>query len=290
MGRSNSGDGATLPTSGRIWTQSRLSKFRRSISRNLSSILRRSHKWIIMISSRARSATVQAPGKARYSGHSRQCRPSPCVAGWCGKPPLSAEIAVGIKTPGAKIGDYQPVCCLVVTNTGRRQFDHCLVQMTELSRVPRNGCPCHLTLRTDCANSEQRTRLFSNICRAAGYYSTRLSFAPTCERMVSVRREWSKLFHPSRSDQNAVRIYGGAAPGAAEVFINTDAGWNAMPSVRTVPTDFVLNQVASAGQDRSASLRFFRSGAGAHLSTTNSCSGSCNGKFHLRFDQTGAAR
>ena len=61
-----------------------------------------------------------------------------------GKPPPSAEMAVGIKTPGAKIGDYQPVCCLVVTNTSRREFGRCVVQMTELeSGRRRTGCLCH---------------------------------------------------------------------------------------------------------------------------------------------------
>jgi hypothetical protein len=49
-----------------------------------------------------------------------------------GKPPPSAEIAIGIKKPGAKIGDYQPVCCVIVTNISQHQFDRCLVQMTEL--------------------------------------------------------------------------------------------------------------------------------------------------------------
>jgi hypothetical protein len=49
-------------------------------------------------------------------------RPRACLAA-AGKPPLSAEIAVRMKTPGAKIGDYQPVCCLVVTNAGQKAFE-----------------------------------------------------------------------------------------------------------------------------------------------------------------------
>lgn len=163
-----------------------------------------------------------------------------------GKPPLSAEIAVGIKTPGAKIGDYQPVCCLVVTNTGRRQFDHCLVQMTELSRVAPERMPMPLTLRTDA-------QIRNNERGSFPIFAGQQVIIPLAFRSPQRANEWflfdengQSYFIPADPTKILLRIYGGAAPGAAEVFINTDAGWNAMPSVRTVPTDFVLNQTDSA--------------------------------------------
>lgn len=159
-----------------------------------------------------------------------------------GKPPPSAEIAVGIKTPGPKIGDYQPICCLVVTNTGRREFDQCLVQMTELSRATPERMPMPLTLRTDA-------QIRSNERGPLPILAGQQVIIPLAFRSPQRANEWflfdengQNYFIPADPTKMLLRIYGGAAPGAAEVFINTDAGWNAMPSVRTVPTDFILNQ------------------------------------------------
>lgn len=163
-----------------------------------------------------------------------------------GKPPASAEIAVGIKTPGAKIGDYQPVCCLVVTNTGQRQFDQCLVQMAELSRAIPERMPMPLTLRTD-------GQIRNNERGSLSIFSGQQVIIPLAFRSPQRANEWflfdengQSYFIPADPTKMLLRIYGAAAPGAAEVFIDTDAGWNAMPSVRTVPTDFVLNQVQAA--------------------------------------------
>ncbi len=39
-----------------------------------------------------------------------------------------------------------------------------------------------------------------------------------------------------------LHIFGGLSPGAALAFINTDAGWNAIPTIETVSQDFVLNE------------------------------------------------
>ena len=159
-----------------------------------------------------------------------------------GKPPASAEIAVGIKTPGAKIGDYQPVCCLAVTNTGQRQFDQCLVQVTELSRAIPERMPMPLTLRTDA-------QIWNNERGTFPIFSGQQVIIPLAFRSPQRANEWflfdengQKYLIPADPTKMLVRIYGGAAAGAAEVFIDTDAGWNAMPSVRTVPTDFVLNR------------------------------------------------
>ena len=165
-----------------------------------------------------------------------------------GKPPPSAEIAVGIKTPGAKIGDYRPVCCLVVTNTGQRRFEHCLVQMTEFSGVLRQGMPMPLTLRTDW-------QIRNNERGSFPIYAGQQTLVPLAFRSAHRANEWflfdengQSYFIPANPAKMLLRVYGGAAQGAAEVFIDTDAGWNAMPSVRIVPTDFVLNEMKASPQ------------------------------------------
>jgi hypothetical protein len=37
-----------------------------------------------------------------------------------------------------------------------------------------------------------------------------------------------------------LRIYGGAGPGNAPVFIQLDVGWNAIPSIKTVSSNYAL--------------------------------------------------
>jgi hypothetical protein len=163
-----------------------------------------------------------------------------------GKPPPSAEIAVGIKTPGAKIGDYQPVCCLVVTNIGQRAFDRCLLQMTEFSRSTPEGMPMPFTLRTD-------SQIRNNERGSFPILPAQQAIVPLAFRSPQRANEWflfdengQNYFIPADPTKMLLRIYGGAAPGAAVAFIDTDAGWNAMPSIQTVPTDFVLNQADAA--------------------------------------------
>jgi hypothetical protein len=49
-----------------------------------------------------------------------------------------------------------------------------------------------------------------------------------------------KHFFSANPTKMILRIYGGPSPGNALVFINTDAGWRAMPTVSTVPSDATL--------------------------------------------------
>jgi hypothetical protein len=175
-----------------------------------------------------------------------------------GKPPPSAEIAVGIKTPGAKIGDYQPVCCLVVTNTSRREFGRCIVQMTELSRATPDGMPMPLVLRTDAQIRNDERGPFP-------IFAGQQAIVPLAFRSPQRANEWFLFDENGRSyyipvdpTKMLLRIFGGGAPGTAEVFINTDAGWNAMPTVRTVTSDFTLNQAdTSSVPGKDAALHGF---------------------------------
>jgi hypothetical protein len=48
------------------------------------------------------------------------------------------------------------------------------------------------------------------------------------------------LFLSANPTKLILRIYGGPSPGNALVFVDTDASWRAMPSVKTIPTHFTL--------------------------------------------------
>jgi hypothetical protein len=51
-------------------------------------------------------------------------------------------------------------------------------------------------------------------------------------------------FLPANPTKMVLHIYGGSSPGAALVFIDTDAAWNPFPSVKTVHADFTLRAAA----------------------------------------------
>ena len=70
---------------------------------------------------------------------------------------------------------------------------------------------------------------------------------PLAFRAIIRANEWflfdengNKYFVPANPTKMIVRIYGGTAPGNALVFLDTDAGWNVLPSVKTVPSDHTL--------------------------------------------------
>jgi hypothetical protein len=62
-----------------------------------------------------------------------------------GAPPPGANIAVGTTTAGARIGDYVPVCSLVISNVGLNDLDRCLVEMVEFRGPTRRDADalCH---------------------------------------------------------------------------------------------------------------------------------------------------
>jgi hypothetical protein len=165
-----------------------------------------------------------------------------------GKPPPSAEIAVRIKTPGTKIDDVRPVCALVLANTGEQQFDRCLVQMAELSGTVPEGMPLPFTLRTDSQIRNNQRGSFPLLARQE-------SMIPLVFHSPKRSNEWflfdesgHRYFLQANPTKMLLRIYGGASPGSALVFIDTDAGWNPLPSVQTVPTDFTLNAAAETAK------------------------------------------
>ncbi|HEY7244492.1 MAG TPA: hypothetical protein VH678_11500 [Xanthobacteraceae bacterium] len=61
----------------------------------------------------------------------------------------SADIAVRVSQAGAPIATFNPVCSLVVRNIGHIDFEHCLVEIIELSGTVPMGMPLPFPLRTD---------------------------------------------------------------------------------------------------------------------------------------------
>jgi hypothetical protein len=104
--------------------------------------------------------------------------------------------------------------------------------------------PLPFTLRTD---SQIRNNQRGSFALLAGQEIT----IPLAFHSPNRSNEWfmfdengKRYFIPANPAKLLLRIYGGAAPGSALVFVDTDAGWNALPSVQTVPTDFALKGAA----------------------------------------------
>jgi hypothetical protein len=130
--------------------------------------------------------------------------------------------------------------------------------MTELSRATPAGMPLPLTLRTDAQIRNGERGPFP-------IFAGQQAVIPLAFRSPQRTSEWFLFdengrshFIPADPTKMLLRIFGGGAPGAAEVFINTDAGWNAMPSVRTVSSDFTFYQAdLSPEPEKDAALHGF---------------------------------
>jgi nucleoside phosphorylase len=157
-----------------------------------------------------------------------------------GAPPPGAEIAVSLNTAAPRIGDYTPVCSLVITNVGLRDLDRCFIELIEFSGVIPDGMPMPCVMRTD---DQIRAGERGHFALARG----QKKMVPLAFRRPTRANEWflfdehgNKHFVPANPAKMIVRLYGGAAPGNALVFLNTDAGWNVFPSVKTIPSDRTL--------------------------------------------------
>jgi hypothetical protein len=160
---------------------------------------------------------------------------------YAGKPPAPADMAVRVQAGGAQIGDFEPVCSLVIRNIGQTDFERCLVEMTEFSGVLPPKMPMPLMLRTA---SQIRARQHGRFLLSAGQEVT----VPLVFHRTERANEWvfidetgERYFFGANPTKTIVRIYGGPSPGNALVFIDTDADWRALPSVRTVASDVTLH-------------------------------------------------
>lgn len=157
-----------------------------------------------------------------------------------GAPPAGAEIAVGLNTASARIGEFVPVCSLVISNVGATDFGECFIEMIEFSGIVPQEMPMPFVMRTDDQiRSGERGRF--SLSRG------QKKIVPLAFRATIRANEWflfdengNKYFVPANPTKMIVRIYGGTAPGNALIYLDTDAGWNVFPSVKTIPTNHTL--------------------------------------------------
>jgi nucleoside phosphorylase len=164
-----------------------------------------------------------------------------------GAPPAGADIAVALNTGGARIGDFVPVCSLVISNVGGSDFDGCFVEMIEFSGVVPQGMPMPFAMRTD---DQIRSGEHGRFALSRGQKKN----VPLAFRAMIRANEWflfdeneNKYFVPANPTKIIVRIYGGTAPGNALIYLDTDAGWNVFPSVKTIPSDHMLKDETGPG-------------------------------------------
>jgi hypothetical protein len=166
-----------------------------------------------------------------------------------GKPPAASDIAVRIAPGGAVIGDYVPICTLAVKNIGKTDLERCLVEMIEFSGTLPPNIALPLTLRTaNQIRGDERGRFLLSAGQEA--------IIPLAFHRPQRANEWflvydsgTKHFFSADPTKMILRVYGGPAPGNALVFINTDAGWKALPTVSTVPSDVTLWSMSAARLD-----------------------------------------
>jgi hypothetical protein len=157
-----------------------------------------------------------------------------------GNPPAPADMAVRVEAGGAQIGDYKPVCSLAIRNIGKTEFERCFVEMIEFSEVVPHKMPMPFAFRTAAqirAGAEGRFSL------SAGQEV----IIPVVFHRQQRANEWfliddrgEKYFFPANPTKMLLRLYGGPSPGNALLFVDTDAGWHATPSVSTVPSEYTM--------------------------------------------------
>jgi hypothetical protein len=159
-----------------------------------------------------------------------------------GRPPAPADVAVRVTDGGAAIATFKPVCSLVIRNIGNTDFDRCLVEMTEMSGTVPDNLTIPFLMRTD---AQIRDKLRGPFVLLRGQEAV----IPLLFHRPQRSNEWffadergTTFFLSANPTKLILRIYGGPSPGNALVFVDTDAGWNAMPSVKTVPSDFTLKK------------------------------------------------
>jgi hypothetical protein len=157
-----------------------------------------------------------------------------------GKPPAAADIAVRVQTGGAQIGDFKPVCSLVLKNIGQAEFDNCSVEITEITGRPIANMPMPFVLRTASQIRRNERGRFSLLAGQDVVIPLTFYRVQRANEWFFISETEERYFFSADPTKLIARIYGGLSPGNALVFINTDAGWNAMPSVRTVASDVSL--------------------------------------------------
>jgi hypothetical protein len=156
-------------------------------------------------------------------------------------PPASFRLVLDANP--SRIGDYTPVSAINITNIGPVDLDsRCLVSMEEFSGTWPPAMPKPLVLRTDGQIRGQRSGRFT-LSKSQSKKIPLLFCGPVR------KNEWyffdengGKHFLPAGPIKLVLRVYGGAEPITALVFIDTDAGWKAFPRLDIVPASFKLRE------------------------------------------------
>jgi nucleoside phosphorylase len=157
-----------------------------------------------------------------------------------GKPPPSAGIAIKLDTVNARIDDYRPVCSLGIENISAEDFDGCIVQIVDLSGVMPDGMAMPFVLRNDRQIRARERDKFPLSKRQKAVIPLIFQGPIRPNEWFFIDENGTKYFLPANPTKIIVRIYGGAAPGTALIFIDLDAGWHVFPSVKTVASDHTL--------------------------------------------------
>jgi hypothetical protein len=147
---------------------------------------------------------------------------------------------VRIQTGGAEIGDFKPVCfsCSEKYRAGRvrpmlcRDDGNC--------RSPPGQYAHAVLIENGLTNTKNERGRFSLSAGQDVVIPLAFYRAQRANEWLFISEAGERYFFSADPTKLIARIYGGPSPGNALVFINTDAGWNAMPSVETVASDVSL--------------------------------------------------
>jgi hypothetical protein len=167
-----------------------------------------------------------------------------------GKPPNRADMTIVAQAYGAKIGDYTPISALLVSNIGDKDLEKCIIQMEQFSGTIPSTMPMPLVLRTDGQIRGERSGRFM-LSKGQPKTVPILFVGPTRkDEWYFIDEHGKKYFVPAGPAKMVIGVYGGVESVKALVNVDVDAGWEAYPSVKTVPMDFKLDFGADTKKGR----------------------------------------
>jgi hypothetical protein len=164
------------------------------------------------------------------------------------------EIAVALDGEPVAVGDFKPVCAIVMTNGAGRDLERCLIQITEfLGRKPIN-MQLPFTLRT-------REQINSNSRGYFNLFKTQRATVPILVASPHKANEWfffgegkERYFSPADSMRLKLAVYGGEEPMSVALSIDVDAGWKPFPHLTVLPTAAEVSAVIIPLRDAAAEL------------------------------------
>lgn len=164
-----------------------------------------------------------------------------------GKAPPAASFNVNLVAGFGQIGDYDCVFAVIVKNIESNELTKCLVQMEQISCARPEQMPMPLVLRTEGQIRGSRTGRFT-------LSPDQPKSVPVLFRNPTRNNEWffideneKSYFVPFQPLKLIIGIYGGKFSGKALVNILVGDDWQAYPSLKIMPDDFVLSETEDSG-------------------------------------------